>query len=248
MTPWVLRLIIANVVVFALQQLRPALTDTFAFVPALFLIRPWTIFTYMFLHGDVGHILFNMLGLFFFGPRLEDLLGAQRFLILYVVSGMVGALLSFFSPFTGIIGASGATYGVFMGFAYFWPRERILVMGVVPVEARWFVVVMTIISLLGGFGASPDGVAHFAHLGGFLGGFLCLKALERSARAAQMARNVVLTATSHGDVERWKKIPRERLHEVNRAELDRLLEKIEKSGVASLSQGEREFLDRFSEG
>jgi len=137
MTPWVARLIFLNVLMYALTWLVPGLGDALMFVPALFLSRPWTIVTYMFLHGSLGHIFFNMFALFFFGPRIEARLGSRRFLGLYFASGVMGGLLSFTSPMIGVIGASGAVYGVMFAFAYYWPREVVHIWGVLPVEIRW---------------------------------------------------------------------------------------------------------------
>src|SRR3990170_1841799 len=124
MTPWVARLIITNIVVLFLQLAYPALTPQLWLVPALITARPWTALTYMFLHGGLGHLFFNMLGLYFFGPRVEARLGSRRFIGLYLVSGLVGALLSLvLAPRSLIIGASGAVLGVLMAFARFWPRQ-----------------------------------------------------------------------------------------------------------------------------
>src|SRR5262245_61406430 len=105
MTPWVSRLIIANALMFLLQHaLAPVFTDSLQFVPAYILLRPWTIVTYMYLHGGPVHILLNMLMLYFFGPRVEHRIGPSRFLILYTWSGIAGALLSFlFNPLSAII-------------------------------------------------------------------------------------------------------------------------------------------------
>lgn len=242
MTRWVLRLILANAVVFLLQQARPVITDMFAFVPVLILSKPWTLLTYMFLHGNFSHILFNMLGLLFFGPRVEVELGERNFLLLYFISGFAAGLLSFFAPFTAIIGASGAVYGIFMGFAYYWPRENIYIWGVLPVQARWMVAFMTVISLFGGFGFTMDNIAHFAHLGGFLGGYVFLKFLDRKAKIVDQ----IVSSLPAVEPTRWKNIDRSKLHEVNRAELDRILAKIKTAGVASLSASEKEFLERFS--
>jgi len=245
MTKWVTRLIIANVAVYLLTSLRPAMTSGLMFVPALVSVRPWTPLTYMFVHGSLWHLLFNMLGLFFFGPRLELELGGRRFLWLYFVSGIMGAVLSFLTPFTAIVGASGAVFGVFLGFAYFWPREQIYVWGIFPVEARLLVVIMTVLSLFGAF-SGGGGIAHFAHLGGFVGGFVCLKWFERTSRAAKFRAKLEVPTPRARDVERWAKIQREKLHEVNREELDRILEKIKAAGVENLTDQEIEFLDRFS--
>jgi hypothetical protein len=125
----------------------------------------------MFVHGGFGHILFNMLSLFFFGRRVESRLGPRRFGILYFVSGIMGALVSvFFAPYAAIIGASGAVFGVMLAFAKFWPRDQILIWGILPVEARVMVIAMTVMAVVFGFTGAQSGVAHFAHLGGFVGG------------------------------------------------------------------------------
>ena len=140
MSPWVLRLIIANVAVFLLQHVLPGLTLGLAFVPMLTLERPWTPLTYMFVHDTSGisHILFNMFALYVFGPRVEERMGGGRFIALYFISGLTGAALSFFfSPYSPIVGASGAIFGVELAFARYWPRDRIMIWGILPVQAWW---------------------------------------------------------------------------------------------------------------
>ena len=246
MTLWVTRLIIANAVMFFVTMAAPTVMSSLVLVPALILSRPWTLITYMFLHGGLGHLFFNMLGLFFFGPRLEDQLGGRQFLWLYFISGLMGAVLSFvFSP-SGIIGASAAVFGVFFGFAYHWPRDMIYVWGIFPIESRWLVLIMTALSLFGGFGGTGSGIAHFAHLGGFLGGFLYPRWMAGRSRAAQFQEKLATPAPTSNDLQRWTGIRGEEMHEVNRAELERILQKIKASGVASLTPDERQFLDRFS--
>jgi membrane associated rhomboid family serine protease len=116
-TPWVRRLIVANIIVFFLQQTVAGVTNALAFVPAYTFVRPWTLVTYMFVHANITHILFNMLALYFFGPRVEERLGETRFVALYAISGISGAVLSLiFAPFAPIVGASGAIFGVMLGF------------------------------------------------------------------------------------------------------------------------------------
>ncbi|MEE9225952.1 MAG: rhomboid family intramembrane serine protease [Bacteroidota bacterium] len=247
MTPWVTRLIIANVAMFVVSKTLPTVSAALILVPALVPSRPWTLITYMFLHGGLGHIFFNMLALYFFGPRLEVQLGGRQFIWLYLISGLMGAMLSFvFTPFAAIVGASGAVFGVLLGFARHWPREPIYIWGLFPVEARWLVVIMTALALWGGFGGTAGGIAHFAHLGGFLGGFLYLRWLERTSRAGEFRAKVSGPSPRSTDLQRWEKIRREGMHEVNRAELDRVLDKINATGVESLTPEERAFLDRFS--
>ncbi len=247
LTPWVTRLIIANVIMFVLQKTAPQIEAMLMFIPALGLLRPWTVITYMFLHGDIGHILFNMLGLFFFGPRLEIELGTKQFLILYFLSGITGALLSvILSPMAALIGASAGVYGVFLGFAYFWPRAQIYIWGVFPVEARWLVVIMTVLSRVGGFGGSSDGTAHFAHLGGFVGGFVYLKWFVKKQQFVTTPITPSAPVPTSTDIQRWSGIRREGMHPVNREELDRIMGKLRTSGAGSLTSTEIAFLDRFS--
>lgn len=248
MTPWVTRIIIANAVMFVLCLSSPELAEQLTLVPLLALSRPWTIITYMFLHGGISHIFFNMLALFFFGTRLEHELGTKQFLWLYFVSGVMAAVLSFlFAPGVAIIGASGAVYGIMFGFAYLWPREQIYIWGIFPLEARWLVAIMLAISLISGFGSMDGGIAHFAHLGGFVGGFLYLRWISRhgSVVAIDLLPRQPPPPVMHLD--RWSKIDREKLHSVNREELDRILGKITATGTGSLTPREVEFLNRFSQ-
>jgi membrane associated rhomboid family serine protease len=250
MTPWVTRILFVNVAIFLAQMFMPGFNALSRYagvlIPALLPYRPWTIVTYMFLHDGFGHIFFNMLSLFFFGPRLELQLGGRRFLTLYFVSGIAGGLLSWvFTPGAQIVGASGAILGVMFGYAYYWPRDQILLM-FVPMQVRIAVLVMTALDLFGGFSGAGR-TAHFAHLGGFAGAFVYLKLVERSLRKRKFEAKVRGPKVSRGDLDRWSKIKREELHEVNREELDRIMRKIDEQGVGSVTQQERSFLDNFSE-
>ncbi len=247
-TKWVGLLIAANVLTYMVLQQSPESKLALEFVPALMLVRPWTLFTYMFIHADFGHIFFNMLTLFFFGPRVEDRLGGAKFLTLYFVSGLFGAFTSMImSPMVGILGASAAVYGVLLAFARLWPRAQLLIWGIIPVEARTLIIIMTLISLFLG-GLRVGNIAHFAHLGGFLGGWLVLRLTgTRSAddrhRPVQPPRAPTPTPSA---TQRWKQIRLERLHPVNREEAERVLAKLETRGPTSLTADEQAFLDRFS--
>ena len=256
MTPWVLRLLIANVAIFFLTAAQPMVARLLAFVPAAILARPWTAVTYMFVHAGLWHLLFNMIGLFFFGPRLENRLGARDFLILYFLSGLGGALFSLiFQPQAAVVGASGAVYGVLFGFAYFWPRENIYIWGVLPIEARWLAVMLVAVSLYSGITGSQSGVAHFAHLGGIALGYGFLKwqqwrkGVRRRARQEEFMGAVREAGKreKRGALDRWRAIPVDRLHELNREEVEQLLAKAEDRGVDSLNREERAFLDRMAE-
>lgn len=255
MSPWVLRLLVANVAIFMVTAANQQLFQTLMLVPAAVLVRPWTPVTYMFLHAGIGHLFFNMIGLFFFGPRLEDRLGGTDFLKLYFFSGVGAAAFSFiFAPGAAVVGASGAVFGVLLAFAYYWPRENIYIWGVLPIQSRWFAILLVVISLYSGISESGSDIAHFAHLGGLAIGYLYIWLRERRKLKA---RRVVEKPNSHykskgvSDVEskhRWSSIPVDRLHEINREEVESLLEKVTRLGVNSLSPSERAFLDRMAEG
>lgn len=253
MTPWVLRLLLANVAVFFLIPVGSPLWYRLMLIPSAIGVQPWGVVSYMFLHGNFTHLLFNMIGLFFFGPRLEALLGSRDFLRLYFFSGLGGAVLSFlFASNAPVVGASGAVFGILLAFAIYFPRERIYIWGVLPVEARFLAIFLAVMSLYSGFSGAQAGVAHFAHLGGFAGGWLFLRWRRRRRvprRIVEAAGSEHRPGTGSGDWESrraWESIPLDRLHELNRDEVEKLLEKVRDRGVRSLSQDERDFLDRMA--
>lgn len=249
MTPWVARLLYANVLMFLLTAVFQGVKADLAFIPALALRHPWTLLTYSFLHGDIWHIAFNMLGLFFFGPRLEMRLGGKRFLWLYGLGALGGAALSFvFAPHAAVIGASGALFGVLVGYAHFWPREPIYIWGIVPVQARVLVIFFALLSFWLGFGQAAGGIAHFAHLGGFVAGYAYVRWVDRRRRPAAAIRPLVAEPKASDDVRvrAWEAIRPESMHSVNREELERVLEKLRDVGPARLTADERAFLDRFA--
>ena len=245
MTPVVRALLIANVAAFFLQSTLQGLANPFVFVPALALARPWTVVTYMFLHGDLMHLLFNMIALFFFGMRVEERILSRPFAILYFLSGITGALLSvIFSPGSPIIGASGGVFGVMLAFAWFWPDERILIWGVLPVPARVLVILTTVFALWSGFGGVGGGIAHFAHLGGYLGAFLYLRWLDHK-RTAFKRQATAAPPDAVRRVAGYKAIDLAKVHEVNREEISRILDKIGARGLGSLTPQETTFLSHF---
>ena len=247
MTKWVQRLLIANVLMFFVQKsgLTPAQEYMLSFVPlwGAMMLRPWTIVTYMFLHASISHILFNMIALYIFGNRVEQRLGSGRFITLYFISGISGALLSFLfqNANVPIVGASGAIFGVMLAYARFWPREQFLFWGILPIEARWLVAISTLVALFG----IGSGVAHFAHLGGFLGGFIYLIYLERMHGARKFRQSASAGPPVDVLANKWQKVNTDAIHEVNRTEVNRILDKISASGLKSLTPQERLFLSNF---
>ena len=245
MTPWVKRLIAANAIVFFIQLTVPSVTDAFAFVPQLILVRPWTVVTYMFLHGGWMHIIFNMIVLFFFGPRVEARLGSNRFIALYFIAGISGALLSFvLAPGAAIIGASAAVFGVETAFAKYWPRELIYIWGVLPIPAFLLIALTVGYSIWSGMNGSTSGVADFAHLGGIAGGFLYLVWLDRHY-GTKSFRAKATAPKRPTRVLDWRKVDPSNIHELNREEVNRILDKISAQGIESLTADERVFLSNF---
>lgn len=256
MTPWVTRILIANVAVFFVTLTSQGFYQDLAFYPPVALYRPWTVVTYMFLHADFGHLFFNMLGVFFFGPRLEMKLGGATFLRFYILAGIGGALFqAIFATAAPMVGASGAVYAVLVGFAYYWPRETILLFPIpIPIQAWILVSVYVVMSIFNGITGTASGVAHFAHLGGAVVGFGFLKWWEwRRGSSKRSFQSKLKPERSRpgfvGDrtaMARWKGISVDSLHELNREEVQRLLAKVQAGGPSSLSSSEREFLDRMA--
>jgi membrane associated rhomboid family serine protease len=259
LTPWVQRLIIANVGVFLVQYIVPELTYHMAFIPGAVLLRPWTLLTYMFAHGGFMHLFFNMLGLFFFGPPLEARWGSREFLKFYFLCGFGGAALSFLFAFhSPIIGASAAVYGVMLAFAMHWPDSPIYIWGIFPIQAKWLVGIIAAFSLMSAFNGRADGVAHFAHLGGFVAAFLYVKwggvGQGRGGRLRDLVSRRRFKVVPGGRAVSKVPAPRAAAHTAGPAgadeklldELDRVLEKISTAGMSSLTPEERRLLDDVS--
>lgn len=176
-------LIIINVVVFVAQLLldqQIGLTYLFALWNIGPQFRPHQLVTHMFTHDPRGffHILFNMLNLYMFGKMLENIWGPKRFLNFYLMCGLGAAalhlLIQYLTNTTGLaIGASGAVMGVMVAFAYLFPNTPLYMMFFpFPIKAKWLILGLVAIDLFGGLGVYSSGIAHFAHLGGALTGFI----------------------------------------------------------------------------
>jgi membrane associated rhomboid family serine protease len=186
-------LLIANIAVFLLQQLvGDAITVYFALWPlgpdlsdGTFTVgfRVWQLVTYAFMHGNLMHLLFNMLALYMFGGQIERLFGEKQFLLYYFVCLLAAALcqLAFMHFFEygkmfPTVGASGAIFGLLLAFGMMYPHEKIMLMLIpVPMPAWLFVTGYAALELFFGITGTQAGVAHFAHLGGMLGGYLLIE-------------------------------------------------------------------------
>ncbi|MBD3162695.1 MAG: rhomboid family intramembrane serine protease [Candidatus Eisenbacteria bacterium] len=180
------RLLIAwNVIFFLVQLIVPRAGGLNWMLASLALIpnqvwsgELWRLVTYMFLHGGWFHIGINMLILWMFGSELESLWGPRRFLKYYFVTGIgAGITNAIFEPSSPIpiVGASGAIYGLLLAFGMYFPERRILLYFLFPIKAKYFVILMGAIEFFSSFTPGRDGVAHLAHLGGLVFGWLYLK-------------------------------------------------------------------------
>lgn len=278
-TPWVKRLLIVNAAVFLVSFIMVAVLrytwflDLVAFGPTRFLTRPWTLVTYAFVHVGIGHVLGNLLVLFFFGPPLEGRWGSRAFLRFYLISAAGAALFSalfyFWDPANWIIGASGATFGLMMAFAMIWPDMEIHVWGIFPIKAKWLVGIMGFVQLLVAASGSSGGVAVLAHLGGMVTAFLYLKSpwaphawgeVPRSTRTSPGKRGGMAlvpwsgkkqaAAASQTATVTQARPAATRKGKSNERELlddvDRILDKISAQGLGSLTEEERKRLDEVS--
>jgi membrane associated rhomboid family serine protease len=181
-------LIIANVAIFLLEFARivPPLPQWFALWPDS-RFQLWQLVTYGFLHDQTNftHIIFNMFGLYMFGSEIERLFGARFYLLYYLVSVVVAALThllvtSLMGAPAPMVGASGGVYGLLLAFGWYFPHRRVvLLFPPIPMPARIFVIVFGVLELVFGVTGTAAGVAHFAHLGGMLGGWLMIEARRR---------------------------------------------------------------------
>ncbi len=257
-------IVIANVLVFIAQCLLPVevpvstpdgmhvmhsdrIVETFSLVSTL--VREgqiYRLFTYMFVHGGFGHILFNMWGLILFGSALEERIGSLRFSILYFASGLIGAFFWLFFNWgnsVDCIGASGALFGVIIATAVFFPEMQImLLLPPIPMKLRTFAIVYVIAEILMELSKMDGGVAHIVHLGGGFGGLLYVLLFNRRELGAFFGTSsepLEKNLSSSG----WKITS----GDVPKNELDRLLDKISLEGINSLSEEELDTLRRARE-
>jgi len=177
-----LGVIALNLLVFLWTQIDPNTRGLLAMNPVAVVGEGawWQVLTYMYAHADVSHILFNMLGLFFFGLAVEEEMGSLEFLVFYHVTGLLAGLASLgIYWLTGqfdvyLLGASGAVFAVTLAFAAYRPHARVLVFFVIPLRARTLVILYVAFEVFSEIFNPYGGVAHLTHLAGFLFAFLYL--------------------------------------------------------------------------
>lgn len=181
--PVTLLLIVANVAIFALESLAGrTIIDLFALWPLRAGFLPWQVVTYGFLHAGLTHLLLNMFALYMFGGEIERVVGQRRYLTFYfacVLSAAAAQLLvtaALSGPPYPTVGASGGVFGVLLAFAMYFPRRTILlILPPIPLPAWLFVTLFGALELYFGVTGTQSGVAHFAHLGGMVGGYLMIR-------------------------------------------------------------------------
>ena len=278
MTPGVKALLIANVAIFVVQALTRdyadgvgPITRMFGFIPsdAFFHGQVWRFVTYMFLHGGITHILFNMLGLWMFGTQIESHWGRGPFLLYYLVCGLGGAftygLFKIFGAEAAVpmVGASGAVYGILLAYGMMFPEAVILIALILPMKAKYAVVLFGLIELLSSISGTSLGVAHVAHLGGMGAGFIFLRLTIPSLRAGtglgnpwrrwrgkrrlKVVRPEPRTGGrtgAYGGSDAGTRPAAGPPPSVDRAQVDAILDKISREGLQSLTTQEQEILRR----
>ncbi|MDH5804405.1 MAG: rhomboid family intramembrane serine protease [Gemmatimonadota bacterium] len=261
LTPWVKRIIIANALVYFLTITIFTggwVFETFGFHPSFLFTKPWTVISYMFVHGSFFHLFFNMFGLVIFGVAVEERIGSKSFGKFFFLSGIGGPvlalLLSAFRTLGVTVGASGAVYGTLVGFAMLWPNAEIRVFPLpFPIKAKWLVLGFLLLDLLPELSQTQDGIAHFAHLGGALFGFLYLRFIDQSTQKPAWMTSVPKSTPKKKPSENnppLKLDPKKNASkevENRYDELDRVLDKISATGLKSLNKDERKLLDDMSD-
>jgi membrane associated rhomboid family serine protease len=236
--------------------------DAFALWPLGAGFAFWQLFSYMFIHAGFTHILFNMLALWMFGMELEHVMGSRKFLIFYLLCGLGGGIANLvvaplFTSVGPTVGASGAVYGVLLAFGMMFPERPIYIYFLLPIKAKYFVVMYMAFEIFSI--GSMDGIAHFAHLGGALVGFLYLIAdgyrFGSSFSSSGQEGNIFTRMTGFGQTPRQDPFRTDvsdaKIYDINdhlneqhrhQQQIDDILDKISKNGYQSLTDDEKKIL------
>ncbi len=240
---------------------------------------PWQLVTYMFLHGGFFHLFLNMFALWMFGVELENLWGSKKFFNYYMITGIGAGLCNLLiAPlFTSVgptVGASGAVYGILVAFGYLFPDRSIFIYGLIPVKAKFLVIIYMLIELFAVAGGTDSGIAHFAHLGGGVIGLIYLLLFSRrgsvnffgntgfkdrftSYNSDMGSRRSGPVQDSGSQIENaryevkeeseneYEKEQREKERQAQER-LDAVLDKISETGYGSLTEDERRILQQES--
>jgi len=227
-------------------------------------LEVWRYVSYMFIHFDFMHFFFNMLMLWMFGSEVAEWMGTRHFVSMYFFCGIFAALFSFFMCLLGltnnpIIGASGALMGVFVAYYKFFPERMLLMFFVIPMKIKHAIWVMIALDIL--FANSGDAIAHFAHLGGVVAGFLYMAVYQNGPKVIynsplsgffrlfsshpekyNRTRSSSSRSYENDSVEEPEVLEGEVFYVNEQKRMDEILKKVEREGIQSLSESEREFL------
>jgi membrane associated rhomboid family serine protease len=237
-------LIIINCVVFLLMLVGYRLVRDFGLTPTL--VKKgyiWQLFTYMFLHGGLFHLFFNMFVLWMFGPPIERQWGTRQFVKYYFYTGIGAGLFTFVLSINSTIptiGASGAIFGILVAYALMFPDSIIYLWFLFPIKAKYLVIIFGILELIASVNYTPDGIGHFAHLGGMVVGYLYLKSDWRTASFFRFFRGI-----RH---RRKLRILNKRREETEKlmSQVDQILDRINQVGYENLSKAEKKVLEKAS--
>ncbi len=242
--PFIKLMLISNGVMFFAQYLYPPLTGALGLTPAKFfsefpnlLYQP---LTYMFMHGGLGHIFFNMFALWMFGTEIEASLGTRRFAKFYFLAGISGAVLTMIvhssQPYP-TIGASAAIYGVLVAYWVMFPNRHLYIYFLFPVKVKYAIPGMMLL----GFLFSSGNIANWAHLGGVLFGLVYMKTDWRWTRLGRRIKDI-----KYQRQEAKLEKNRMKAEEVMK-KVDEILDKINQVGIDNISKADRKFLEEASD-
>ena len=248
-------LIAANLAVFVIQHLMPGadLSEKFALSVADGKnLELWRFFTAMFLHGGFMHLLFNMFGLYIFGSLAAPLLGAKRFLLLYLISGTLGNVLWFVVNINHgnvyLLGASGAVTGVILASAMILPDIPMMLLFIpFPLKLKTLAIVYILLDLFGHFGNPGSNTAYLVHVFGAICGYLFMILFAKD-RVAWDPIGAIFKSKKKDDLPPgWEVTPGPRESSFRRDEVERLLIKLSREGINALTEEEQETLRKARE-
>ncbi len=255
--PAIRALMNANVVGFIVGLIVPDMHNLFGLVPQQVIFQRWIWqpVTYLFLHGGIWHLVFNLFALWMFGMPVESQWGERDFLKYYFLCGLGAAAAHLaLAPHSTVpvIGASGAVYGLLVAFAMLYPDAVVYLYFLIPIKAAHMAILFGAIEFFAGATGSTPGVARFAHLGGMLTGYFYIRWWWVTKIQLKAFWRRVTSAESEDEpaprpVPRRASKPASRAADSDMAEVDRILDKILSDGLESLTDDERGIMHRYSE-
>ena len=204
----------------------------------------WQPLTYMFIHGDFFHLFMNMFVLWMFGSEMESIWGSRGFLKYYFItgigSGLIWLLLNISNPFSVLIGASGAIYGVLLAYGLMFPNRKVLIYFLFPIKVKYFVLLLGVIAFISSIGDTGSNISHLTHLSGMLIGFIYLKSPKNMSKVLLLFNSILAEIKYKREEKKQAKYLNTKRH------IDRLLDKINEVGYDGLDENERRDLYNHS--